>query len=181
MISVLIYSSIHNDRPFHICLVWSFFGFNHHKPWCADCQDVRSEIQRHRLIAWWWGVVFSFTFSNKHPYWTHISTDIKKLVLWLAIIHGYKYKKIWEILGISERCIKHICALHRHIGDVVCKRTVNGCPHSSMDLRHQYACHIITLLLPHLTTPCSFLKVALNDSLTCLYQSCRINLRKLVE
>ena len=58
----------------------------------------------------------------------HISTDIKWLVLQLATIHGYKYKKIHEISGVSERTTKHICALHQQTGDVVKKRIVDGGP-----------------------------------------------------
>ncbi|KAF8218727.1 hypothetical protein L208DRAFT_1348078 [Tricholoma matsutake] len=59
----------------------------------------------------------------------HISTDIKQLVLRLATVCGYKYKKIHEISGVSERTTKHICALHQRTGDVVKKGVVDGGPH----------------------------------------------------
>ena len=43
---------------------------------------------------------------------------MKWLVLRPATVRGYKYKKICEISGISERTMKHICALHQRTGDV---------------------------------------------------------------
>ena len=58
----------------------------------------------------------------------HISTDIKRLVLRLATVRGYKYKKIHEISGVSVRTTKRICALHRQTGDVVKKRIIDGGP-----------------------------------------------------
>ena len=36
---------------------------------------------------------------------SHISVDFKKLVLRLAVVRGYKYKKIRKITGVSERSI----------------------------------------------------------------------------
>jgi hypothetical protein len=38
----------------------------------------------------------------------HISTDIKRLVLQLATVRGYKYEKIREISGVSERTTKRM-------------------------------------------------------------------------
>ena len=58
----------------------------------------------------------------------HISTDIKRLVLRLATVREYKYKKMREISGVSERTTKRICALHRRTGDVVKKRIIDGGP-----------------------------------------------------
>ena len=60
----------------------------------------------------------------------YISADIKKLALRLALVHGYKYKKIRHLTGVSERTIMRIRALHRRIGDVVNTRGVNGRPRS---------------------------------------------------
>jgi hypothetical protein len=52
---------------------------------------------------------------------------------------------------------------------------------SSMVLRHQYICHLVTP--SRLTIGRSFLKLASNDNPTvaCWYQSCRTSLRELVE
>ena len=43
---------------------------------------------------------------------------IPRLVLRLAVVRGFKYKKIREITSVSERTIKRICALHRRTGGV---------------------------------------------------------------
>jgi hypothetical protein len=39
----------------------------------------------------------------KTPFTGHISADMKRLVLRLVTVRGYKYKKIREISGVSER------------------------------------------------------------------------------
>jgi len=44
----------------------------------------------------------------------HISVELKKMALHLAIVKGYKYKKIQSITGISERTTQCIWALHPH-------------------------------------------------------------------
>jgi hypothetical protein len=59
----------------------------------------------------------------------HISAEIKRQVLRLAVVRSYKYKKVRELTGVSERTTKRLCALHQRIGDVVKKRTVDGGPH----------------------------------------------------
>ena len=113
----------------------------------------------------------------------HISRDIKRLVLRLATVRGYKYKKIREISGVSERTTKRICALYRQTGDVVKKRTIDGGP------RLLNGFHISVnqlLLLQVLDTVIfdargSFSRVVLNDNRTCYCQSCNINLKVLVE
>jgi metal-sulfur cluster biosynthetic enzyme len=51
----------------------------------------------------------------------HISVEIKRQVLRLAVVRGYKYKKVRELTGVNERTTKHLCALHQWIGDVVKK------------------------------------------------------------
>jgi transposase len=50
------------------------------------------------------------------------------MALRLAVVKGYKHKKIRSITGISERTMRRLCALHRRTGDVVQKRTVDGRP-----------------------------------------------------
>ena len=113
----------------------------------------------------------------------HISSDIKRLVLRLATVHGYKYKKICEISGVSERTTKHICALHRRTGDVVKKRVIDGGPR----LLNGFHISVNQLLLLQVLDNIifnargSFSRVVLNDNLTCCCQSCKINLRVLGE
>jgi hypothetical protein len=48
----------------------------------------------------------------------HISAELKKVALRLAVVRGYKYKKIRKITGISERTTQHVQALHWCMGDV---------------------------------------------------------------
>ena len=74
----------------------------------------------------------------------HISADIKKLALHLALVRGYKYKKIQEITGISERSIGHIRSLHRRTEAVIRKRIVDGQPRIS--LRYRCVCSVISFL-----------------------------------
>ena len=38
------------------------------------------------------------------------------MTLCLAVVKGYKYKKIQRITGVSERSIQHLVALHQHTG-----------------------------------------------------------------
>jgi transposase len=58
----------------------------------------------------------------------HISVELKKVALRLAVVKGYKYKEIRKITGISEQSTEHLCALYQHTGDVVRRRTVDGRP-----------------------------------------------------
>jgi transposase len=96
----------------------------------------------------------------------HILADIKRLVLRLATVHGYKYKKIHEILGVSERTTKHICARHRQIGDVGKKRTIDGGP--CLLNGFHISVHQLFLLHSLVTSNAvdSFLRVVSNDSPT---------------
>jgi hypothetical protein len=113
----------------------------------------------------------------------HISRDIKWLVLRLATVRGYKYKKIHEISGVSERTTKHICALYWQTGDVVKKRTIDGGPR----LLNGFHISDIGKSVTFATNSCivnargSFSRVVLNNNLTCCCQSCKISLRVLVE
>ena len=54
--------------------------------------------------------------------------ELKKVALHLALVKGYKYKKIRKITGISERSTRCLCALYQHTGDVVQRRVVDGRP-----------------------------------------------------
>ena len=58
----------------------------------------------------------------------HISAELKKVALRLAVVKEYKYKKIWAITGISERTTQRLRALYHGTGDVIQKRTVDGRP-----------------------------------------------------
>ena len=58
----------------------------------------------------------------------HISVELKKVALRLALVKGYKYKKIRKIMRISERSTRCLCALYQHTGDVVRRRVVDGRP-----------------------------------------------------
>jgi len=61
----------------------------------------------------------------------HISVETKRLILRLAVVNGYRYKKIKDITGVSIRTIDHLERLrtwHRRIGDVVYRRAVDGQP-----------------------------------------------------
>ena len=81
----------------------------------------------------------------------HISADLKRQVLRLVVVRKYKYKMIREILGISERTTKRICALHRWTGDVVKKRTVHGCPRLlngfHISVIHSFCCNFWSCLM----------------------------------
>ena len=78
----------------------------------------------------WCEDIFDRQLSNLPPYQMrrHISAELKKVALRLAVVKGYKYKKIRKITGISERSIQRLVALHRHTGVVVRKRMVDGRP-----------------------------------------------------
>jgi hypothetical protein len=110
----------------------------------------------------------------------HISVEIKRQVLRLAVVRGYKYKRIRELTGVSERTTKRICALHRRIGDVVKKRTVDGGPRL-LNGFHISVSRTFATRSGHANAKSSFLRAVLNDSPTCCYQSCKINLKVLVE
>jgi hypothetical protein len=96
----------------------------------------------------------------------HISAELKKVALRLAVVKGYKYKKIRripEISEISKRTTQRLRALHRHTGDVVQRRTVDGRPRilngfeisvDDLDLHHGLLLKLFG----------SLLKVALNNS-----------------
>jgi transposase len=58
----------------------------------------------------------------------HIPPEIKRLVLRLAIIRKYPYKKILRITGVGARSIMRIRSLYRRTGNVVAKRIVDGRP-----------------------------------------------------
>ena len=45
----------------------------------------------------------------------HISAELKRVALHLAVVKGYKYKKIQRITGISERKTQCVQALHRRL------------------------------------------------------------------
>jgi transposase len=93
----------------------------------------------------------------------HISAELKKVALRLAVVRGYKYKKIRKITGISERTTQRVRALHRRTGDVVQRRTVNGRPR----ILNGFEISVGDLVLRHeliLNYVGSFLKVVSNNS-----------------
>ena len=97
----------------------------------------------------------------------HISTDIKRLVLRLATVCGYKYKKIHEVSGVSERTTKHICALHQRTGDVVKKRIVDSGPCLLNSFHISVNQLLLLQVLDILNARGSFSRVVLNDAHKC--------------
>jgi hypothetical protein len=84
----------------------------------------------------------------------------------LAVVRGYKYKKIRKITGISEGTTQHVRALHRRTGDAVVtlvqRRTVDGRPR----ILNWFEISVDDLVLPHeliLNNVGSFLRVVSTD------------------
>jgi transposase len=58
----------------------------------------------------------------------YIAPEVKEMVVKLALVRKYRYKKIKRITGVSVRSIKRLKALYLCTGEVVRKRVVDGRP-----------------------------------------------------
>ena len=112
-------------------------------------------------------VVFVRQLCTLSPYQMrrHISAELKKVALRLAIVKGFKYKKIWKITGISEQSIQRLVTLHRHTGYVARKRTVDGRPR----ILNGFELSVSGIYCVLINFECvgSFLRAVLNNSWTC--------------
>ena len=58
----------------------------------------------------------------------YIAPEVKEMVVKLALVHKYRYKKFKRITGVSMWSIKGLKALYLRTGEVVQKRVVDGRP-----------------------------------------------------
>jgi len=134
------------------CLFIPLFG--HLSGICHTCRLAEIEPSTRNLSGF---------FSHMRR---HISVELKRVALRLALVRRYKYKRIRQITGISERTTQRIRALYRDIGDVARRRMVNGRPR----ILNGFEISVADFVLHHkliLNNAASFSKAVLNNSQIC--------------
>ena len=109
---------------------------------CVQLQDNMSVSYILFVVTWAHNASFwSVTYNMVHCY---ISPEVKKVVLWMALVNVMKYSEIWKLTTVSKWATSRLCNLYCQTSHVICKQYADG--HSQILNRFEASVTMIIVL-----------------------------------